>query len=189
MRGPPEIVWPPFGEVALARAARSVQGEASCRGELSQSFRVAHRRLAEVPLVLPAEVRGVVITDSIAGLRSVETFPEHLKFSREVLDPQWLVEVLPQLLHCANYAMGVTAECREVTHAAALQLDRLVARHRPRDPSGELLLVGLYATGLAFARRVRHVPHGKRLGGQPPRLGGLYKHLRRSSYRLVPSPA
>jgi hypothetical protein len=74
-----------------------------------------------------------------------------------------------------------------------LRLDRPVARHRPRDPVGELLLVGPHATGLSFAGCVHHVPHRKHLRRSRRRaetpFGGLYKHLRGSSYRLVESPA
>src|SRR5438552_11013695 len=41
------------------------------------SFDIAQRRLAEVPLVIPAEVRGVSVACSIASLRSVEALAEH----------------------------------------------------------------------------------------------------------------
>jgi hypothetical protein len=49
----------------------------SRRRDLSQSLDVAHRRLAEVPLVLAAEVRGVIVTDSVTRLRRVEILAEH----------------------------------------------------------------------------------------------------------------
>jgi hypothetical protein len=56
---------------------------------------VTHRRLAEVPLVLPAEVRGVIVPDSVAGPRSVEILAEHQP--RGLLKPQLLLE--PQRTH------------------------------------------------------------------------------------------
>lgn len=47
------------------------RAQASRRRQLSQSFEVAYRRLAKVPLVLPVEVRGVIVPDSVARLRNV----------------------------------------------------------------------------------------------------------------------
>jgi len=38
----------------------------------SQPLDVAHRRLTEEPLVLPAELRGIVVADPVASGRSVE---------------------------------------------------------------------------------------------------------------------
>src|SRR2546430_716052 len=54
-----------------------VRTSSSRRRELSHSSDVPHRRLAEVPLVLAVEVRGIVVTDSVAGFRRVEIFAEH----------------------------------------------------------------------------------------------------------------
>src|SRR5574341_1679819 len=63
-----------------------------------------------------------------------------------------------------------------------LRLDRRVARHRPRNPVRELLLVGPHATGLSFSGSVDHFSHQIYLRRQtPPRwriFGGLYKNLR-----------
>src|SRR6266851_1711196 len=49
----------------------------SRRGELSQSFDVAHRWFTEVPFVLPAEVGRVFVADPVVGLRGVEILAEH----------------------------------------------------------------------------------------------------------------
>ena len=56
---------------------RHVRTSSSRRRELSHSSDVPHRRLAEVPLVLAVEVRGIVVTDSVAGFRRVEIFAKH----------------------------------------------------------------------------------------------------------------
>src|SRR5438132_8614712 len=129
------------------------RASSSRRRELSHSSDVPHRRLAEVPLVLAVEVRGIVVTDSVAGFRRVEIFAEHqppgflkpqlllelqwthrrhgsevrmepghahAQLSRDLLDPQRLVEVHAKFLDRANYAMRVTAERGEVAQAAGL---------------------------------------------------------------------
>src|SRR5438445_4259876 len=132
---------------------RHVRTSSSRRRELSHSSDVPHRRLAEVPLVLAVEVRGIVVTDSVAGFRRVEIFakhqapgllkpqlllelqrthrrhgPEvrmepghaHAQLSRDLVDPQRLVEVHAQFLDRANHAVRMTAERREVAQAAGL---------------------------------------------------------------------
>src|SRR5438093_241182 len=58
---------------------------------------------------------------------------------------------------------------------------KLVARQRPPDPIGELLLVGLHAAGLSFAGSLHRISRRNPLRRSPDpaetRLGGLYKHL------------
>src|SRR5438876_3112226 len=155
---PPEFcTWPPRTRNLppyLATVIRwPARASSSRRRELSHSSDVPHRRLAEVPLVLAVEVRGIVVTDSVAGFRRVEIFAEHqppgllkpqlllelqrthrrhgsevrmepghahAQLSRDLVDPQRLVEVHAKFLDRANHAMRVTAERREVAQAAGL---------------------------------------------------------------------
>ena len=45
--------------------------------QLAQTFHVPHRRLAEVPLVISAEMRLVFVTDAISRLARVEVLAQH----------------------------------------------------------------------------------------------------------------
>src|SRR5207237_9824366 len=64
-----------------------------------------------------------------------------------------------------------------------LHLDRSLVWRRTRDPLGEFLLIGPHPPRLSFARDVLHVPHRQTPFPSRPAFGGLYKHLRGSSYR------
>src|SRR5437899_8206028 len=75
----PILLEPPWiGHLIIDDEIRwHAQTSSSRRRELSHSSDVPHRRLAEVPLVLAVEVRGIVVTDSVAGFRRVEIFAKH----------------------------------------------------------------------------------------------------------------
>jgi hypothetical protein len=60
-------------------------------GQFSQPFDIPHRRFAKVALVFAAEVGSVLVTDSVAGLRSVEVLVEHQPPG--LLKPQLLLEL------------------------------------------------------------------------------------------------
>src|SRR6185295_13852249 len=63
----------------------------SYRGGLSQSLHIAYRGLAEEPLVLAAEVRGVVVAHPVPGARGVEPLAQHE--AARFLEPQLLLKL------------------------------------------------------------------------------------------------
>lgn len=60
-------VWGPPKTTATALGVT----EASCRCEFSQPLDIPHRRLAEMSLVFPVKVPGIIVADAVAGLGSV----------------------------------------------------------------------------------------------------------------------
>src|SRR3712207_2274124 len=61
------------------------------RDDAPHAFDIAQRRRAEEPLVLAAEVRGVVVAHAVAGARRVEALTEHQPAG--LLQPQLLLEL------------------------------------------------------------------------------------------------